>query len=67
MAKKKTEVSVDRGKQEPEIVVLYVELDKRLKEAMADIARRHHRRLTGEVIVALEDYVRRHSTEGSEK
>ena len=48
MAKKQPE----KGK-----VVIYVEVDPAIKDAMEDLARRHDRKLTGEVTVALKKYI----------
>jgi hypothetical protein len=42
---------------EPEKVVLYVEVDRRIKELMEEAAKEHNRRLTGEVVQALQDYL----------
>jgi hypothetical protein len=49
MAKKKERA---RGK-----AVIYVEVDRAIKEAVEALAKRHERKLTGEVAVALKSYI----------
>jgi hypothetical protein len=46
--------------------VIYVEVPLALKERMEGLAKDHERKLTGEVIVALREYVARHE-EGGER
>jgi hypothetical protein len=57
MTKKKTTARSD----EPETkAVIYLEVPPALKEDMDRLARLHNRRLTGECIQALQEYLARH-------
>lgn len=58
MPKKKPGRSKDDSAP-PEKAVLYVEVAPYIKRAMDDLARRHHRKLTGEVTQALQEYLER--------
>jgi hypothetical protein len=44
-------------------VVIYVEVDPALKAAMEALAGRHERKLTGEVVVALRQYIASQASE----
>jgi hypothetical protein len=61
MAKKQPKKG--QGAPEPKAVI-YVEAPVSLKERMEALAALHNRKLTGEVITALQEYIRRHEQEG---
>jgi hypothetical protein len=64
MAKKQPK----KGQSAPEPkAVIYVEVPPALKGRMEELAAAHNRKLTGEVITALQEYIRRHEREGGQQ
>jgi len=59
MAKKRPKAEPDPLPSEK--AVLYIEIDPYIKRAMDELARRHNRKLTGEVTQALQEYLQKHS------
>jgi hypothetical protein len=57
MAKKKTEAGKKDGGDKS---VIYLEVPPQVKEIMERLAREHNRKLTGECIQALQDYMARY-------
>lgn len=50
-----------RPEEDPDKVVLYTEVPPYIKEQMEELAAEHDRKLTGEVIQALKEYLAKHS------
>jgi hypothetical protein len=61
--------TMGRKKPKPpeEKAVLYIEVPASLKAEMEELARQHNRKLTGEVIQALQEYARAHRRRAAEE
>jgi hypothetical protein len=58
VGKKKTDASKGGG---PDRAVIYLEVPPVLKELMEGLAREHNRKLTGECIQAMQEYLARYN------
>lgn len=57
-----------KGKKKADVkAVLYIEVPQGLKEKIEALAERHHRKISGEVIHALEQYIARETEENPKK